>query len=244
MILKRCNNGHYYDGEKYAECPECSGAGANFGMGPAQAFDGDYADEDSVTVALPRSRGQGMQGSTASTVPLPRGKRKQADDWDDDVTVALPRNHGQGMQADDVTSALVRKPVKNTSGKQGFKPVVGWFVCIRGQDFGRSFALKLGKNYIGRAADMDVCLQGDESVAMKNHAVICYVPKQRRFAVEMGTSGRQFYLNRNVVVRPVWIKQHDILTIGNVSLMFFPCCGEHFSWEELIRKRRERNQGM
>lgn len=242
MILKRCNNGHYYDGEKYAECPECRGLGADFGMDlPRMSYGEDYADEDSVTVALPRNHGQ--------AAPMPRGQRQQARDMDDDVTVALPRSHSQGVQAgargmdNDVTSALPRKPVKNTSGKQGFKPVVGWFVCIRGQDFGQSFALKLGKNYIGRSADMDVSLHGDESVAMKNHAVICYVPKQRRFAVEMGASGRRVYLNRNVIVRPVWIKQHDILTVGNVSLMFFPCCGEHFSWEELIRKRREK-QGM
>ena len=195
--------------------------GANFGVGSPQMFDADYADEDSVTVALPRNR---------NTDPLLRNQKQQARDMDDDVTVALPRNHGQGMQAG--------------PGKQGFKPVVGWFVCVRGKDFGNSFALKLGKNYIGRSADMDISLQGDESVAMKNHAVIFYVPKQRRFAVEMGTSGRKLYLNRNIVMRPVWIKQHDILTLGNVSLMFFPCCGEHFSWEELIRKRREKHQGM
>ena len=51
MILKRCDKGHYYDGEIYGECPECRG----MGQGTSMQDYGDYADEDSVTVALPRS---------------------------------------------------------------------------------------------------------------------------------------------------------------------------------------------
>lgn len=104
--------------------------------------------------------------------------------------------------------------------------------------------MKHGKNFIGRSADMDIVLRGDESIAWENHAAVFYVPKQRRFAIEPGTNGSRVYLNREAVIRPVWMKQHDILTIGSCSLMFFPCCGEHFSWEELIRRRRERSRNQ
>lgn len=210
MILKRCERGHYYDGEIYRECPDCSGNGQGLeGLAQDPSF-GDYADEDSVTVALPRGRG----------------------------TAGADRPY----QEDPTTAALTNKPAAGR--KHGFKPVVGWLVCIRGNDFGSSFTMKLGKNQIGKAPDMDIILQGDDSIAMKNHAAVYYVPKHRRFAAEPGASGKRLYLNRDAVLRPVWIKQHDILTIGNCSLMFFPCCGEHFSWEELIRKHRERNQNQ
>lgn len=179
---------------------------------PDMSYGGDYADEDSVTVALPRSQGQGGQAAVYTSR-----------DDDDSVTVGLPRR-----------SAAATQPRKPT-----FKPAVGWLVCVRGKDFGNSFTIKLGKNYIGRSDAMEIVLQGDDSIAMENHAAIYYVPKQRRFAAEPGTSGKPFYINRNAVVRPVWIKQHDILIVGSCSLMFFPCCGEHFSWEELIRRHRQ-----
>lgn len=248
MIMKRCNNGHYYDGEKYKECPSCKGMGQNAQTWMPDMSFGDYADEeDTVTVALPRSQGQRRQPEAyapqgqgrqsqayapqgrQSGVFMPQGQSGQRDayasDDDESVTVALPRQSAGGA---------ARKP--------SFKPVVGWLVGVRGSDFGSSFTIRLGKNYIGRSADMDIILHGDDSIAMKNHAAIYYVPKQRRYAVEPGTSGKRFYLNRDAVVRPVWVKQHDILIIGNASLMFFPCCGEHFSWEELIRRQREKNQ--
>ena len=45
-----------------------------------------------------------------------------------------------------------------------------------------------------------------------------------------------FYLNEEVVLNPVRLKQHDILTIGNTRLMFFPCCGEDFSWDDFKKE--------
>lgn len=228
MILKRCDRGHYYDGEIYRECPDCSGTGQGLKGLAADVSFGDYADEDSVTVALPRGQRTTEQGGMYGV----RG-RGQAD----------IQNVQNREQADDLlTAALNKKPAAAAGRKHGLKPVTGWLVCIRGNDFGSSFTMKLGKNQIGRSTDMDIVLHGDDSIAMKNHAAVYYVPKHRRFAVEPGASGKRLYLNRDAVLRPVWIKQHDILTIGNCCLMFFPCCGEHFSWEDLIRKHRERNQ--
>ncbi len=270
MILKRCDKGHYYDGEIYGECPECSG----MGQGTSMQDYGDYADEDSVTVALPRSPAGGFQrdpsaaGGRMNGAPQAGGGQRgfsQTDGFDsgqrgfsqaggfDSGQRGFSRAGGfdggqrgfsQAGAFDDepVTAALSHSAPKNPVRKPGLKPVVGWLVCVRGSDFGRSFTIKLGKNFIGRSPENEIVLRGDDSIAAEKHAAVYYVPKQRRFAVEPGTSGRPFYLNRNVIMRPVWIKQHDILTVGNCGLMFFPCCGEHFSWEEIIKKRREQSQ--
>lgn len=192
---------------------------------------GDYADEDSVTVALPRSPAPGRR----------QGAYAQAGVYAQEGAYAKKDACAQGEE-DSATMALPRPQAGSAVRKTAFKPVVGWLVCIRGNDFGSSFTINLGKNYIGRSQDMDIILHGDEGIAWEKHAAIYYVPKQRRFAVEPGASGKRFHVNRDAVVRPVWIKQHDILVLGNTGLMFFPCCGEHFSWEELIRRQKARNQ--
>lgn len=287
MILKRCENGHYYDGEIYRECPECRGMGqSSYGQAVGADY-GDYADEDSVTVALPRSQGRaGVSGASRANGYMEDYSQDYGDD--ENVTVALPRHAAAPVpaprhaaapaqasrqtsaaapaQASHPASASALHPAsrpqqesRHVSGqvsaphpvsasqaprKSGLKPVVGWLVCVQGNDFGSSFTMKHGKNFIGRSADMDIVLHGDESIAWENHAAVFYVPKQRRFAIEPGMNGSRVYLNREAVIRPVWMKQHDILTIGSCSLMFFPCCGEHFSWEELIRRRRERSRNQ
>ena len=289
MILKRCENGHYYDGEIYRECPECRGMGQSpYGQAVGADY-GDYADEDSVTVALPRSQGRaGVPGASRANGYMEDYSQDYGDD--ENVTVALPRHAAAPSQAPRHTSVSApaqasrhtsaaapaqashpasapalhpasrpQQESRHASGqvsaphpvsasqalrKSGLKPVVGWLVCVQGNDFGSSFTMKHGKNFIGRSADMDIVLHGDESIAWENHAAVFYVPKQRRFAIEPGTNGSRVYLNREAVIRPVWMKQHDILTIGSCSLMFFPCCGEHFSWEELIRRRRERSRNQ
>ena len=80
---------------------------------------------------------------------------------------------------------------------------------------------------------MDVVLHGDNSISRERHAIVLYEPKRREFIAQAGESRELFYLNDEVVLNPVRLKQYDILTIGNTRLMFFPCCGENFSWDDL-----------
>ena len=115
-------------------------------------------------------------------------------------------------------------------------PVVGWLVCIKGDAFGSSFVLKSGKNFIGRDRKMDVALTGDKSVSRECHAIVIYDPRSRMFLVQPGTSRELFYLNDKVVLGVEAIGSHDILAIGKTELMFIPCCGESFCWEDQIER--------
>lgn len=60
----------------------------------------------------------------------------------------------------------------------GVEPVVGWMVCIKGAYRGESFKLKSGRNFIGRAANMDIVLGcRPERVCGFCHAAVVYDPK-------------------------------------------------------------------
>lgn len=124
----------------------------------------------------------------------------------------------------------------------GVEPVVGWLVCIRGEYKGESFKLKSGRNFIGRAANMDVVLSADHSVSRFKHASVIYEPRGRQFIVSTGESRELCYLNDEVVLSNMKMKAYDVLDLGNTSLMLIPCCGERFTWENGLESRKDTSQ--
>lgn len=109
-------------------------------------------------------------------------------------------------------------------------PVVGWLVCTAGTHKGEDFRLTVGKNSIGRGADMDVSLSGENTVSRDKHAIVVYEPVQNIFLALPGDAKELFYLNGDVVLSAQRLKRGDRIGIGQVELMFIPCCGEDFTW--------------
>jgi len=113
----------------------------------------------------------------------------------------------------------------------GIDPMVGWLVCIDGPDKGRDYRIKSGRNFIGRAETMDICISGDKMISREKHAIIIYDPKTKKFMVQPGESREMFYLNESGVYEITPINARDILEIGESKLVFVPFCGEEFTWE-------------
>lgn len=178
MDMKRCNRGHFYDGEKYKTCPYCQ-------------------EPDIIP---------------AKTVPVKE---------EVEITPPIP----EPTQDDGKTIGVFKKTV-------GKDPVVGWLVAIKGKHYGESFTLKTGRNFIGRARDMDVVLSADESVSRNKHTVVLYDPKANLFILQPGESRELTYLNGNVLLDSKEIHIYDIITLGNSELMFVPFCGDRFVWDE------------
>ena len=213
MNLKRCNNGHFYDADKFETCPYCnptvSASELTVAMDQAQMYGdtSDFDEEEGKTVSLQDAV------SAAVSAPEPAAPAAAAArDLDDSKTVSY---YAQSMGSD---------------------PVVGWLVCIEGSYFGESFKLKSGRNFIGRSSSMDVALTGDNSVSRERHAVVIYEPKSRIFIAQPGDSRELFYLNDEVVLNNEKLKNYDVLTIGNLKLMLVALCGEHFSWDDVKKE--------
>lgn len=213
MNLKRCNNGHFYDAEKYTTCPHCnptvSASEVTVAMNPEDmapeitAATGAFGEEDSKTVSL--------QDAVSAAVEQP---------------AAPSRPSAAPVQMDDA------KTVSYYADSFGTEPVVGWLTCIEGDHYGESFPLKSGRNFIGRNANMDVVLAGDMSVSRERHAVVIYEPKAKCFIAQAGDARELFYLNDNVVLNNEMMKNYDVLSIGNEKLIFVALCGPQFCWED------------
>lgn len=282
MNLKRCGKGHFYNADKFPECPRCAslktrmndpvtaamvsqpedsvtmpmssqtGVPANMAQGrmepPVMQM------EDSVTVAMPQ-----VQMEDSVTVPLSymqtdsgtaqikQSSSAMAQQPSAEAQMGQPSQaavqQGQGTPLQNAINKAIAgdddgKTVSLYQTKKGIDPVAGWLVCIEGEDFGGSFTIKSGRNFVGRSREMDIVLHGDNSISREKHAVILYEPKRREFIAQAGESRELFYLNDEVVLNPVRLKQYDILTVGNTRLMFFPCCGENFGWDDIILNDR------
>ena len=115
----------------------------------------------------------------------------------------------------------------------GNEPTVGWLLGLSGNITGKSFELKAGKNFIGRAPSNDVSIPDDEAIGLTRHAAVLYEPRERVF-IALPSEGKELlYLNDELLVRSAQLKAYDRLKAGNTQLLFFPLCTEGFAWEDL-----------
>lgn len=116
------------------------------------------------------------------------------------------------------------------------EPPVGWLVCLKGVYAGRAFPCKTGRNRVGRAPGMDVCLPDDPSISRDSHAIITYEPKQRVFFLQSGPGDGLIYHNGNYLFDHAELQAYDKIELGNAEFLFLPLCGERFTWDEYMKK--------
>lgn len=112
------------------------------------------------------------------------------------------------------------------------QPVCGWIVCVAGPRKGKDYKVREGKNFVGRADDMDIQILGDNKISRRNHCVIVYDVKQNNMVILPGDSNGLVYLNEEAVYTPMPLKEFDMLELGESKFLFIPFCGEHYRWEE------------
>ncbi len=114
--------------------------------------------------------------------------------------------------------------------RETIKPVCGWLVCIEGPRQGKDYKIISGKNFIGRADDMNIQILGDNEISRRNHAVIVFDPKKKETVLLPGDSNGIVYLGENALYAPTVLKPYDIIELGASKFLFMPFCGEHFMW--------------
>ena len=114
------------------------------------------------------------------------------------------------------------------SSKGTFLPVVGWLVCIEGVEKGRDYRIASGRNFIGRAYQMDITISDDQEISKENHCSVIYDPKSFKFTLAPGSSIS--YINGEEVRKPVELRIYDKISLGKTVLQFVPYCKEGVSW--------------
>ncbi len=234
MNLLKCNKGHFYDGDKFASCPFCAGSQPS---GDSVTVSLPSGGSNDVTMAMPAASSEPVTVASYNVPNEPVTQKSAA--ATPAVTFADAMQNAQNYSAmpDDDNRTVSYYSQKITQPVLQ-EPVVGWLVCTEGKYFGQSFNLKSGRNFIGRSASMDVCLDGENSVSRDRHAVIIYEPRERMFIAQPGDSRELFYINDDVVLDNVVLKPYDVISLGKVNLMIIPCCTKEFAWEDLAKEEK------
>lgn len=116
--------------------------------------------------------------------------------------------------------------------EEEIEPVCGWLVCVEGARVGKDYKIRSGKNFVGRADDMDIQIIGDNKISQRNHAIIVYDPKERKTVILPGDASGIAYLGGNAVYVPTDLNPYNVIELGNSKFVFAPFCGEHFEWKD------------
>lgn len=207
MDLKRCINNHYYDSDKYSQCPHCANKTKQDNQKEAS---GHSLISESSYISLSESEDIGSVISDGSQDTTDKETREERKLWDQDAESDMGG----------VTVGYFQDEV-----------VVGWLAAIEGEHKGESFHLKEGMNYVGRAPAMDVCLIKDKGVSRNRHITIIYDARNNEFVVHMGESKELVYVNGELLLEPKRLQRNDKIFLGKTVLMFIPLCDENFMWE-------------
>ncbi len=266
MNLCRCERGHFYDKEKYSSCPHCVGGSASDDR-LTQAFTEDVTvpmggektpltetQEQDLLGERARMAPRPITGSTLPIAGMPVDQPTVSQGVNQDTpTLPLTQSVSPAGADDDHTIGFFADVFPGTESKEGKTvrlqtinkvdtPCVGWLVALGGKHLGMDFRLKVGKNFIGRDAKMDIALTEDKSVSREKHAIVVYEPKAHLYLVQPGESSSLVYRNNEVVLTPVKLEAYDVITVGDVNLLFMPLCGERFNWGDLLEELKKKNQ--
>lgn len=212
MVVK-CNHGHWYDAAVHGSCPHCERENGRLGVLV------DRVEEDDKTVSF-MDLDESLEEQVSSSIQ----SSKDEDDFD------IPDFFDSSQDEDDKTMAFGFFGVA-----EEIQPVVGWLVCITGEETGKDYHLHSGKNFIGRSNRMDVVLLKDPEIARDKHASVVYDPRGHKFYLSP-EEGNFVYLNGTMLKESAQIKENDRIQVGTTEMVFVPYCKEERTWQEELGK--------
>ena len=148
-----------------------------------------------------------------------------------------PIRGGSSVRSGGMAGVTIGAVIKRT----GIDPVVGWLVCIHGSNKGRDYRLHSDLNKVGRDPNMDVCIEGDETISRENHCQIAFSPRSKVFSIVPGTGRNLIYLNGQDVLSATSLKAYDQLDLGESKFLFLPfCVPDRFDWSGRMLRRLNR----
>lgn len=205
-MVTKCKNGHWFDPNVTKECPHCKRNGEKLSL----QVDAVEEDDKTVSIAdIDLSLGEQLGEIIGNAVmETPDFGKSAGIEEDDDKTISFGFFEMTGVQ-----------------------PVTGWLVCQTGGERGKDYRLHSGRNFLGRANSMDVCLIDDKSISRNKHCSVSYDPKGNAFYLA-AEGGNIVYLNGVLIDEAKKLETDDEIMIGDTKLIFVEYCKEGRTWDK------------
>lgn len=224
---------------------------------PAPLQEQSEFEDDDRTIAMPSSSQPSYdEDDDDRTIAIPASAQPSYDE-DDDRTIAIPSasravSYGSGssmaqafekpaepaapVSEPGTTNGKVQKEVQPQAGLQqsqaqmyaGF--VVGWLVCINGDQKGRDYRLCRGFNRLGGSDKMDIAVKGDPKLGDFASCAIVYDDKSNEFfAVKQ--EDEHVFVNEEGLKGAVKLTSGDRIKAGDSEFEFIAFCREGRIWD-------------
>ena len=246
MKKVRCVKGHFYDAEINAICPHC---GSPEGKDEQKVVTTTQEEKKEVQIKSKKGIFWKKKPETTEMPEVPisvdeapkevevpeKEEQKTHSFWtkpeeeltEKKVMVAEPEPEKAEPVIRDIDSV---KTVSKYADTKGLEPVTGWLVCVKGDNYGKSYEIATGQNCIGRDSSMEICIK-DPSISREKQAYLIYEPKKSQFFLRSGDGVGLTYLNDEMLCGMVPLNAYDRIQLGDAEFLFVPFCGERFVWD-------------
>jgi hypothetical protein len=206
---KRCENGHFID-ESWDLCPYC----------PAESKDAEVPIVRPTRFGANESHTRGAAPTAApAAAPPPLAARRSEG----------TRNESGLAQAPPMERTIAVARSLDPSAQQK-RYVVGWLIGVNGNSRGESYAVRMGRNVLGRDRRSDIVVNDDQ--ASSHHADLVFRPEERRYILMDHNSTNGTYVNEEEIEPRRDLSTSDIIRIGSHKFLFLPLCREGFYWDD------------
>ncbi len=210
MNIKKCERGHFYNGDKYQTCPHCKETAKDIHQNeeakPVQGYQ--------INKNMPETIAYGSNatvGDTVAYIPNDAGINGEL----------LYQN--KDMDPQKQQSVVQQAHVRNLLP-------VGWLVAVSGLEYGRQYPIFTCDNFIGSSAENTICIQGDAYVLPEHHCTLSFDIMQQKIVLNLESSTGEINVNDVRATESCYLNHKDKIQIGGSVYMLIELCRDGFSW--------------
>ena len=108
--------------------------------------------------------------------------------------------------------------------------VVGWLVGLNGKARGEAYAVRMGRNVLGRSRDSEIVIHDDQASA--HHADLIFRPEEQRYILMDHNSTNGTYVNGKEIEPRRDLVSRDIVTIGSHRFLVVSLSELGLNWDD------------